>query len=213
MWSYDMRWRGLLALGLEQEFSQGKVLVPWDRELGHVVALTRGVVKAAITTPNGLELPLAKRKPPCVLGDLSALKGGHSSAEVTAITHGTAVHITARAFTGYVDSLGVPRPILAEILDWTYGMDLKRAQERILPLRSRVADFLLDVAGEVPSERLEGWERERVADFFGVSDRTLRDNALKPLVEAGAIALGKRCCIQIINEAALRREIAKLDDF
>ncbi|MFF0213221.1 Crp/Fnr family transcriptional regulator [Streptomyces vinaceus] len=209
MWLYDTRWHGLLELAPKQEqaFCSGEVLVPGDEELGYVLALTDGLVNATVTTADGRELQLAWRKPPCVLGDLSALRGGRTSAWVTAVTDATAVRITASVFTDYLNGLGLPGQLLAQVLDWTYGEDLKRAQERALPLRSQVAAFLLSVAGEVTSGRLEGWDQNRLAALFHVSGRTLRDKALQPLEQAGAVVRG-RCRVMIADERALRREIA-----
>ncbi|MBT2402180.1 MULTISPECIES: Crp/Fnr family transcriptional regulator [unclassified Streptomyces] len=209
MWLYDTRWRGLLELAPKQEkaFCSGDVLVPGDEELGYVLALTEGLVNATVTTADGRELQLAWRKPPCVLGDLSALRGGRTSAWVTAVTDATAVRITAPAFTDYLNGLGLPGQLLAQVLDWTYREDLKRAQERVLPLRSQLAAFLLTVAGEVTSGRLEGWDQDHLAALFHVSGRTLRDKALQPLEQAGAV-VRSRCRVTIADERVLRQEIA-----
>ncbi|MFC9293385.1 Crp/Fnr family transcriptional regulator [Streptomyces sp. NPDC057011] len=209
MWLYDKRWRGLLELAPKQKqtFCPGDVLVPGNEDLGYVLALTDGVVNATVTTADGLQLQLARREPPCVLGDLSALRGGRTSAWVTAITDATAVRITAPAFTDYLNGLGLPGRLLAEVLEWAYGEDLKRARERVLPLRSQVAAFLLTVAGEMDSGHLEGMDQEELAALFHVSGRTLRDKALRPLEQAGALVRGRRR-VTIADEMALRREIA-----
>ncbi|MBT2403492.1 MULTISPECIES: hypothetical protein [unclassified Streptomyces] len=127
---------------------------------------------------------------------------------MTAITDATAVRITASAFTDYLNGLGMSGRFLAEVLDWTYGEDLKRARERALPLRIQVAAFLLTVAGQMASGRLEGWDQEQLAALFHVSGRTLRDKALRPLEQAGAVVCGRRR-VTIADERALRREVVR----
>ncbi|MFD7017997.1 Crp/Fnr family transcriptional regulator [Streptomyces sp. NPDC059928] len=211
MYAFDEQWLGLVSQGRKHHFFEGEVLIPWAVELDEVLALTNGLVNAVIDLRSGGEQVLACRKPPWVLGDLSAVEGGITSARVVAVTRGTAVRISVREFNASLVRNGILPQAHARALRWGYDLDLMHLKDRILPLHTRVAAFLSQVAGETNPPALRECPRDVLAGFFHVDRRTLQ-KALKRLKETGAIALGREQVL-IKDKRALHVAAAEPDEF
>nr|MBC7245550.1 Crp/Fnr family transcriptional regulator [Chloroflexota bacterium] len=195
--------RRIVSYVHEMTISPGQVII-WEGEpcqATHFVV--QGLVRTRRMSPNGREQVLAYLGPGECVNLVAALDGKPSPVTVDAVT----------AATLYYISCADCRQILKEYSELAHSVlqhlagEVRRLSDLVESLalhtvRSRLARFLLQYAGEETSSRR--WTQEEIATHIGtvreMVGRTLRDFAVEGLIRR------QRGRIVITDRAGLERE-------
>lgn len=187
----------------------------WEGQPSYsVVVIREGHVKVTRRATDGSEVILAIRGPGDIMGDEGVLLDQARSATVTTITEVTGVDVGADALLGFVNEQHLwPAMLRAAV------RRRNQAEEEViltrLSVRSRLARWLLHLAGEVGERADEGWvvavslSQQDLAARIGAS-RDAVTIELRRLREQGVIATGRRRIV-IRDPDALDRISSNID--
>jgi CRP/FNR family cyclic AMP-dependent transcriptional regulator len=139
-------WDRLLEAGGRQRYPVGATLLRQGEPATHVLALTKGRVKAVRLARDGSVLVLAVRGPGEILGEIALLGGNGHSASVIAVDPCETSIIPAERFMLLVRSLGLETFLLRHAMDRIREGEEWRAELAALPSGPRVARALLRLA-------------------------------------------------------------------
>ncbi|MBO8197765.1 Crp/Fnr family transcriptional regulator [Streptomyces smyrnaeus] len=178
-------WGEVFRQGTPLRFLKGEFLL-WQGEAGEsILRLTSGVVSVVRLTEGGDKIPLALRVPGDLVGDMAVLSGRPRNANVVAASTVTAVRLSASRFKQLLMQKELLLDLLQRSHERQHESDLRLGGARALPLKVRMARFLLAMSENGETLRVRGWSQQDLAEMFGVSLRTccgvvreLRDEGL-----------------------------------
>ena len=201
----------LVALGTPRAYRAGAALILEGDESKHVFVLLEGSVKVASTAPDGRELLLAVRGAGEVIGELSALEGGHSarSASVLALELVRARSIPGQEFLDYLAAhpqamLLLVRGLIGRLRD----ADRRRVEFGSFDTLHRVARLLAELAEATGRPAADGVElgiplsQEELAGMVSASRESVT-RALTTLRRLGLVTTGRKSVV--VNDIAALR--------
>lgn len=199
----------LLALGVKQRLSDGKILIHEGGRDSHVVLLRRGLAKVTATTADGRVALLAIRVPGDIVGEMSALNGHPRSATVTACGPVRTTVIYQSDFQAFLrNHPDAAVQLAAMVADRLRYANQRRVDHATSSVRVRVARVLAEIAsahGQVTAAGVDlgvPLSQPELAGLCGAAEISVQ-KALRELRDDGLLSTGYRR-ITVLDLPALR---------
>lgn len=169
-------WRELLALGPRVNRPAGQVLMHQGDPGDVVFVLVRGRVRISQYEIDGVEMPLAIRRPGEVLGDIAVLGGTARTATVSAVDTCDVHAVSGPLFVGFVSRHTLAQLLLRHSFGRLKEAERYRAELAVLPMYQRLCRTLLRLAepdGEGGAVVEVGMSQEDLGRMIGAARNTV----------------------------------------
>lgn len=174
------------ARGVVKHFRVGERLISIGAKSREVFYLLDGSVKIVAVAADGTESVFGLRSPGNFIGEMSTLTDERRSADVVAVVPTQAIMVTAARFNTFLEDYPSVALSLLRMQTQRLNEMTNRAMLGSLSVKARIAQRLLELAAESPTDQVVNLTQTDLALYVDAS-REWTSKALGELRRAGAI--------------------------